>query len=210
MEIGILDIIVLLLILMGPLKPAIVFVTLTAKSDAKFRRRVALKTVVTATVVAVLFVLAGEFLLNAFHVSLPALKMAGGLILLLYALEMVIGGDSKKDDVKEDIEVSSDIAVFPLAMPLMATPQALVALTTVTASKPETSELLLIVGLIFGVMILNFFFLLGANKILGAIGPAALKVVSVIVGLLLAALAIQLMIWGLTDLGVLEALDAAH
>ena len=207
MDLGIVDLIILLLILMGPLKPAIVFVSLTANSDAKFRRTIAFRTVLTAGVVAILFVFAGEYLLNAFHVSLPALKMAGGLILLLYALEMVIGGDSKKED-SLNTEQSTNIAVYPLAMPLTATPQALVALTTFAASKPGTGDLLLIIGLIIALMVLNFLFFLGANKILGAIGPAALKVVSVIVGLLLAALAIQLMIWGLTDLGVLEELSA--
>ena len=207
MTIGLLDIFVILFITMGPLKPAIVFITLTARADAGFRRKVALKTVITATAVAILFALAGEFLLSAFHVSIPALKIAGGLILLLYALEMVIGGDKKNES--DDTELSPNIAVYPLAMPLMATPQALVAITTFTAADPDIKEMIMIVGLILVLMVFNFFFLVGAHKILKAIGPAALKVVAVVVGLLLSALAIQLVIWGLTDLGVLEALDAA-
>ncbi|WP_439183517.1 MarC family protein [Carboxylicivirga taeanensis] len=202
MTVGLLDVFMILFITMGPLKPAIVYVSLTAKADASFRRKVALRTVITATAVAVLFALAGEFLLSAFHVSVPALKMAGGLILLLYALDMVIGGDKKNDST--DTELSPNIAVYPLAMPLMATPQGLVAITTFTAADPDTSELIMVVGLILALMAFNFFFLLGAHKILKAVGPAALKVVSVVVGLLLAALAIQLMIWGLTDLGVIE------
>ena len=203
MTIGILDLLMILLITMGPLKPAIVYVTLTANSDASFRRKVALRTVITATVVAILFVLAGEFLLNAFHVSIPALKMAGGLILLLYALEMVIGGD-KKEVGNTDLEPSTNISVYPLALPLMATPQGLVAVTTFTAADPDISDMLLVIGMILVIMAFNFIFLLGAHKILKAIGPAALKVVSVVVGLLLAALAIQLVIWGLTDLGALQ------
>ena len=203
MTIGILDLLMILLITMGPLKPAIVYVTLTANSDASFRRKVALRTVITATVVAILFVLAGEFLLNAFHVSIPALKMAGGLILLLYALEMVIGGD-KKEVGNTDLEPSTNISVYPLALPLMATPQGLVAVTTFTAADPDISDMLLVIGMILVIMAFNFIFLLGAHKILKAIGPATLKVVSVVVGLLLAALAIQLVIWGLTDLGALQ------
>lgn len=205
MTIGILDIFLILFITMGPLKPSIVYVTLTAKADTAFRRKVALRTVITATAVAFLFALAGEFLLSAFHVSLPALKIAGGLILLLYALEMVIGGDKKNDS--NDAELSTNIAVYPLAMPLMATPQALVAITTFTAADPGIREMLMILGLILVLMVFNFFFLLGAHKILKVIGPAALKVVAVVVGLLLSALAIQLVIWGLTDLGVLEEIS---
>jgi len=207
MNFGIVDLLVIFLITLGPLKSAIVYVTLTADADAGLRRSIAIRTVLTATVVALLFVIAGEFLLDAFHISIPALKMAGGIILLLYALEMVIGSKSKEGS-KTDVELSPNIAVFPLAMPLMATPQGLVAIVTLTAAAPGTSEMVLMIGLILGIMAFNFIFLLGAHRILSAIGPAALKVVSVIVGLLLVALAIQLMIWGLTDLGVLQELPA--
>jgi multiple antibiotic resistance protein len=97
MDFGIVDLFVIFLITLGPLKSAIVYVTLTADADAAFRRRIAIRTVLTSTVVAILFVVAGEFLLDAFHVSIPALKMAGGLILVLYALEMVIGSKSQEE-----------------------------------------------------------------------------------------------------------------
>ena len=204
MSFGIADLFMIFLITMGPGKGAIVYVAMTAKSDAAFRRKVAIKTVTTATIVALLFALAGEALLNAFHVSYPALKIAGGLILMLFALEMVIGG--KSNDSADAGPVSEDIGVFPLAIPLMATPQGLVAVVTITATTPGTQELALVIGLILAVMAINFVFFLGAHRILGAIGPSALKVVSVVVGLLLVSLAVQLMIWGLTDLGALEAL----
>jgi multiple antibiotic resistance protein len=207
MDFGIADLLVIFLITLGPLKSAIVYVTLTADADAGFRRSIAIRTVLTATFVAILFVIAGEFLLDAFHVSIPALKMAGGLILMLFALELVLGSKSQEAP-KTDSAESTNIAVYPLAMPLMATPQGLVAIVTLTAAAPGTSELVLMIGLILGIMAFNFIFFLGAHRILSAIGPAALKVVSSIVGLLLVALAIQLMIWGLTDLGALQELPA--
>ena len=207
MNFGIVDLLVIFLITLGPLKSAIVYVTLTADADAGFKRSIAIRTVVVATVVSILFVIAGEFLLDAFHISIPALKLAGGLILVLYALEMVIGSKSQAG-AKTDSAASTNIAVFPLAMPLMATPQGLVAIVTLAAAAPGTSEMALMIGSILVILAFNFIFLLGAHKILSAIGPAALKVVSSIVGLLLVALAIQLMIWGLTDLGVLQELPA--
>lgn len=207
MSFGAFDLFMIFFITMGPLKSAVVYTTLTADADAGFRRRVAIKTVVTATVVAVLFVVAGEFMLKAFHVSIPALKLAGGLILVLFALGMVMGSESKEGDTT-GTAASTDIGVFPLALPLMATPQGLVAIVTVSAAMPGTQEMLLVIGLILAVMAFNFVFLLGAHRIFGLIGPAALSVVARIVGLLLVALAIQLMIWGLTDLGVLEKLPA--
>jgi multiple antibiotic resistance protein len=198
---------VIFLITLGPLKSAIVYVTLTADADAGLRRSIAIRTVLTATVVALLFVIAGEFLLDAFHISIPALKLGGGLILVLFALEMVLGSQSQEAP-KTDSAASTNIAVYPLAMPLMATPQGLVAIVTLTAAAPGTSEMVLMIGLILGIMTFNFVFFLGAHRILSAIGPAALKVVASIVGLLLVALAVQLMIWGLTDLGALQELPA--
>ena len=207
MNFGFYELFVIFLITLGPLKSAIVYVTLTADADAGFRRRIAIRTVLTATFVAILFVIAGEFLLDAFHISIPALKLGGGLILALFALEMVLGSKSQEAP-NTDLAASTNIAVYPLAMPLMVTPQGLVAIVTLTAAAPGTSEMVLMIGLILGIMTFNLIFLLGAQRILGAIGPAALKVVSVIVGILLVSLAIQLMIWGLTDLGVLQELPA--
>ena len=89
----------------------------------------------TATVVALLFVIAGEFLLDAFHVSMPALKLGGGLLLVLFALEMVLGSKSPEAP-KTALAASTNIAVYPLAMPLMVTPQGLVAIVTLTAGAP--------------------------------------------------------------------------
>ena len=207
MNFGFSELFLIFLITLGPLKSAIVYVTMTADADAGFRRRIAIRTVLVATIVSILFVVAGEYLLDVFHISIPALKFGGGIILMLYALEMVLGGKSE-EGTKSDVELSPNIAVFPLAMPLMATPHGLVAIVTLSAAAPGTSEMVYMIASILAVMAFNFVFLLGANKILGAIGPAALKVVSVIVGLLLVALGIQLMIWGLTDLGVIQELPA--
>jgi multiple antibiotic resistance protein len=207
MQLGALDILMIFLVTIGPLKASIVYTTLTANADPAFRRSVAIKTVVTSTVVAILFVVAGEFLLKVFHVSIPALKIAGGLILLLYALSMVMGDESNKSSHAGTVQ-STDIGIYPLAMPLMATPQGLVAIVTITATATSTNEVLLVAGLILGIMAFNFVFLLVAHRIIGLIGPSALQIVARIVGLLLVALAVQLMIWGLGDLGVLEKMPA--
>jgi multiple antibiotic resistance protein len=202
MQLGALDILMVFFVTIGPLKATVVYMALTADADSGFRRRVAIKTVVTATIVGILFVVAGEFLLKAFHISIPALKMAGGLILLLYALSMVIGDESNHGDHDNTAE-STDIGIYPLAMPLMATPQGIVAIVTITATATNINEVLLIVGLILAIMAFNFVILLAAHRIISLIGPSALQVVTRIVGLLLAALAVQLIIWGLGDLGVL-------
>jgi multiple antibiotic resistance protein len=134
MTFGIVDIATLLLVTVGPLKALIVFATLTARADADFRRQVAIRTVTVATIVTLVFVVAGNFFLQVFHISLPALKIAGGIILLLVALDMVMGG-SHEDESEKPKALSPDMAVFPLAMPMMATPQGLVAITVLVAAR---------------------------------------------------------------------------
>ncbi len=201
MELGIPDILMIFLVTIGPLKATIVYASLTATADAAFKREVAVKTVLTATIVCLLFVLAGEFLMAAFKVSLPALKIAGGVILLLYALGMVMGeGPSGEGGTAQ----STDIGITPLAMPLMATPQGIILITTITATTTTIGEVLIIIGLILGLMTFNFFFLLGADRIIRLLGVNALQIIERIVGLMLAALAVQLMMWGLVDLDLLK------
>lgn len=118
MPIGLTDIIVILLVTIGPLKALIVYATLVSGADATLRRQIAFRTVSVATIVAILFVVAGEFL-QVLHISLPALKIAGGIILLLFALGMVMGGHGDEDKPKA---VSLDMAVYPLKWPSIPSP----------------------------------------------------------------------------------------
>jgi multiple antibiotic resistance protein len=201
------DIFVILLITIGPLKAAIIYAKLTSKADSTFKRQVAFKTVMVAAIVCLVFVFGGHWLLRVFHISLPALKIAGGLILLLFALDMVMGGEKKGDE--GGTLPSADIAIYPLAMPLMATPQGLVAITTIGAAKDSISELIAMAMMVLVIMGLNLAILLSADRLLKKIG-GAIVVIGKVVGLLLAALAVQLMISSFRDLGLIAAAIAAH
>jgi multiple antibiotic resistance protein len=203
MNFGIADVIALLLVTIGPLKAAIVYATLTAGADKAVRRAIAFKTVTVAAIVILIFIVFGEFIFGIFHISLPALKLAGGLILLLFALGMVMGDDKKDSGLGGPLNTS--LAVYPLAMPLMATPQGIVAVVTLAAAKPEMSNLIILIAISLAIMGINLVILLSADKILGKGSGTALQLVGRIVGLLLAGLAMQLMIFGLTDLGLIKA-----
>jgi len=203
MPIGIVDIIVILLVTVGPLKALIVYATLTGGADAALRRQIAFKTVFTAAIIALLFVVAGEFFLQVLHTSLAALKIAGGIILLLFALHMVMGDESADPEGKPK-QVSLNIAVYPLAMPMMATPQGLVAITALTAGAENTGQVIAIAVIVAAIMVFNLICLLLADRIIKALGPSTLLIVAKIAGLLLCALAIQLMILGFSDLGIID------
>ena len=208
MQFGVIDIVTILLVTIGPLKALIVYATLTASADAEFRRKVAIKTVITATIVSLVFVLAGETLLKIFHVSLPALKIAGGIILLLLAIGMVRDG-GHGDEEEKPKALSLDIAVYPLAIPMMATPQGLVALTAITAAQPSLLWVGAVALMVLAIMALNLACLLSADRIIKAIGPSGLQIIAKVAGVLLTALAVQLMMLGFSDLGLIQA-DLVH
>jgi multiple antibiotic resistance protein len=92
-----------------------------------------------ASIVIIVFIVFGEFILRVFHISLAALKLAGGLILLLFALRMVMGEDQNPHEPEGS--VTDSIAIYPLAMPLMATPQGIVAVVTLAAARPGLSNM---------------------------------------------------------------------
>jgi multiple antibiotic resistance protein len=208
MQFGAVDIFTILLITIGPMKAMIVFAALTARADVAFRRKVAIRAVATATGIVLLFIVAGELLLQVFHVTLPALKIAGGIILLLVALHMVMGelGNEVKD-TGNDGQPSLNIAVYPIALPMLATPQGIVAIVALTAAATP-GQLVLIVVLSLAIMAFNLLVLLAAGRIVRVIGESGVQIMAKIAGILLAALAIQLMLLALQDLGVLER--AAH
>lgn len=201
MTLGLADIIAILLITIGPLKATIVYASLTAGADPALRRAIAFKTVIVATIVILLFIVFGEAILGLFHISLAALKLAGGLILLLFALGMVMGDDKKSHG--STVALTTSVAIYPLAMPLMATPQGIVAVVTLAAGRPGLANMLTLVVIALGIMALNLVILLSADKIFGKGGGGVMQVIARVVGLLLAGLAMQLMILGFTDLGLI-------
>lgn len=204
-----LDIFFGILITMGPLKVVLVYGETTRELSPKLRRSIAIKAVGVATIVGLLFIALGKFLLDLFHFSIAALTIAGGAILFIFAINMVLSGGGGDNHGAEDKDPTK-IAVFPLAIPLMATPIGIVYLTVLSVTFNEADVTLIIIGLIFLlVMLINLGILLGESKILKYIDPDAFGVAERILGILLAALAVQTIINGLRELGVLAA-QAGH
>lgn len=201
------EILVLLFVTIGPIRAALIYLGLTKSADVQLKRSIAIRTVMISTVICVMFAILGAVILSGLKVSVEALLIAGGAILFVFALQLVIGEEKQQPEGEEPPAPSIEIATFPLAVPLMASPHGLVAIVAIEATLSGMTEGLIFVVCIFAIMAFNLFFLLAADKIFARIPPAILKIFLRVVGLLLCALAVQLIIFGFDGLGLIPNPD---
>lgn len=193
---------VLFLVVVDPLGNAPVFAGLTRGGDASYRRRMAIKGVAIATAILFVFAFTGDWLLTALGITVPAFKVAGGLLLFLVALDMVFarhsGLRSTTPSEAEEARSRADISVFPLAFPLLAGPAALTTiLLTVGEARGTPALFFAMLGVLAAVMVLTLACLLAAGHLMKVMGETGANVVDRLLGVLLAALAAQFVIDGL-------------
>jgi multiple antibiotic resistance protein len=178
---------VTLLVITDPPGTVPIFLALTGKLPARERNRAAWEAAALALGVIVVFAVAGQRLLNYLNVELPALQGAGGLLLILVALELLTG---KTDEATN--QGTTNVALVPLGTPLLAGPGAIVATMLFVRNAHRVSEYLEIAGAVLLVMLIVWLALRFSGVIVRILRPAGIEVVSRIAGLLLAAIAVQL------------------
>lgn len=190
-----------LVVVVDPVGVAALFAALTfADSDAQ-RRRTALKGTALASAILVLFTLAGGPLLHALGISVPAFRIAGGVLLLLLSIDMVLARDSglRSTTLRENEEAATrqDISVFPIAIPLIAGPGALASMLLLSGQGPGgATSVAAVLAVLLVVMALTLVALLTASRLMRVIGVTGAGVISRVLGILLAALAVQFVLDG--------------
>lgn len=186
---------------------AFIFAALTKDNTPAQRRIFATRGVLVALAILLFFAVLGNAILDLFGITIPALRTAGGILLLLIAIDMVFarhsGGTGTTDEEEVEARQSHDISVFPLAMPLMAGPGAISAVILLTTGAQSDLEFWLVLAAIVVIMALCWLTLLIAIPIQRLLGLTGLSVVSRIVGILLAALAVQFVFDGISASGLL-------
>ena len=193
---------VTLFVTIGPVETAVVFASLTAGIHRAQRRSLALRSVTIAGCVLLLFAVAGSVVLSLLHISLPAFRVAGGLLLFLQALTLTFsspGLSSLNESEKRDAEQPGDIAVFPLAFPLIAGPGSLSAAVLVMGRTAGWIEAIGVVAMIFACLFLTFGAMRAAERLVAVLGRTGADVVSRVSGILLAGLAVQFVFDGLGE-----------
>jgi multiple antibiotic resistance protein len=180
-----------------PIGNVAIFAGLTASLTRAERRRTALRASVYAAVILVVAVVAGQIILDAIGIHLHSLKVAGGIILFLFGLQMLFG---RLDAEPKTPEPGRDLAVFPLAVPSIAGPGAMMAVILLTdndvytvAEQAQTGVVLLVV------LLLTYILLLFSDAILRIIGRQGAAILVRVMGIILCSLAVEIV---LTTLGV--------
>lgn len=191
----------------GPQDIAALFAALTAGNTAAKRRAIALKATLIAAGILFFFALFGDALLGLFGITLPALRTAGGILLLLIAIDLVFarhsGGTSTTSEENEEAVTKPDISVFPLATPLIAGPGSIGAVVLLIANtEGDRVQYAAVLAAIAAILLLTFLLMLIAVQLQKLLGVTGAHVVSRIVGVLLAALAVQFIFDGLGASGL--------
>lgn len=191
-----------LFVIIDPIGVVPVFVALTKGDSEEQKRAIALRATIISAIVLMTFAFIGDFILDTLKISEPSFRIAGGVLLLLTAIDMVVakhsGISSATVAEQEEAKQRQDISVFPLAIPLIAGPGGLVSIV-ILMREVEKSFLtqLSLMGVLMVVVALTYICLVLSGAISRFLGVTGANVLGRVFGIILAALAIQFVIDGL-------------
>lgn len=200
----VIDTFLLLLIGIGPKIALVPFVEATAEIDAATKALIVRRMLVTAGVVAVILVGLGELLTRLLHFSTGSLSIAGGIILVIIAVTMVLGSDDPQHAASVQARDPMRLAVFPLAIPYLLNPAGIVTLVTLSAEADSAAVFAMVLGVLAVVLAIDVVVFRGANRVSDHLDESRMLVTEKIFGVLLAALAVQLMLDGLDSVGIVH------
>lgn len=190
-----------LAVIIDPPGCAPIFASLTSGTTAAHRRSMAIRSVTVAWFILVFFALLGESLLDTLGISLSAFRLAGGIMLFIIALEMVFEKRTERREVRareiEGTPEGEDIAVFPMAIPMIAGPGSIATIMLLSARADGFVEGAVVFGAMTLVILLTLAALLAAGPLMKLIGAKLEAMITRILGVILAALAAQFVLDGL-------------
>ena len=202
---GAIDTFLVLLIGIGPKLALVPFLEITASIDPGVKQQVLRKMLTTAAAVAVVLMVLGELLRSLLHFTIGSLSIAGGLILLVLAVWMVLGppsSDSHRTAGKDPLQ----LAQFPLAVPYLLNPVGIVGLMTISAEAKSFSVFAAELGILAFVLLIDVVVFRWANRIGEKLDENRMLVTEKVFGFLIAAIAVQLVLDGLVQTGIIASI----
>lgn len=190
-----------LLVIIDPPGCAPIFASLTAGTDARHRRSMAIRSCLVAWCILLFFALLGEQLLSHMGISLSAFRLAGGIMLFMIALDMVFERRTeRREERAEEIKgtpEADDISVFPMAIPMITGPGSIASIMLLNSRADGLVESLVVLGAMTAVILITLLALLAAGPLMKFVGPKLEAMITRILGVILAALATQFVLDGL-------------
>lgn len=187
---------VFLIAVIDPVGSIPVFIAVTRGYEEREKWSVAVRATVVAAAILMFFIFVGEFLLDAINVPLSAFQIAGGIVLFLFALTMIFG-ESKPDEEIKMMSSGKDTAIFPMAVPSIASPGAMMAVVILTENKRYTlMDQMVTTTVMLVVLLITFGLLVLARFVHRWIGDSGASIVSRVMGLILASVAVDAVLEG--------------
>ncbi|HOV52569.1 MAG TPA: NAAT family transporter [Methanothrix sp.] len=190
-------------VIVNPIEATMIFVTLTADMNALEKSHVYRRTTLVAFSLAILFSIAGEFVLRIFGITVDSLRVAGGILLFLVAIDMLRGVRQQKKVTEAELRDANqreDVSVFPLAIPLLTGPGAITTVVVLMGAASTIAEKALVLLAIVLTFLITFFVLRFSEYIDHALGVTGIMVLTRIMGLILGAVAVNFVAIGAWNL----------
>ncbi|WP_286240040.1 MarC family protein [Neptuniibacter halophilus] len=188
---------VLLWAVIDPIGTVPVFLAVTRRHKPEELKKIAIQAILFAASVLIFFIIAGQFLLEAMGVSLIAFQISGGLVLFVFAFNMIFG-ESKPEEELRIVKSGSDTAIFPLAVPAIAGPGAMMAVVLLTDNhRFDLIHQVTTTGILIAILLIQLLLLLLAPRIGKLIGESGASLISRVMGIILAAVAMNSVLLGL-------------
>ena len=199
---GLETVFVLLFVTLGPIKIVGPFAQLTRDTDEAQMKRIAVRAFVIAVIAVIVGGFVGEVLIEAWKISVSALTLAGGIIFLLVGLSLVLEQYQPAHGAPPPLPEAPMAAALRLAFPTVVTPYGIAAVIALLVNSPDAARTASILAILIGVMVLNLLLMLYVRRIMGGVTVIALQIFGAVLGVLQVALAVQFILRGLHELGV--------
>ena len=194
-------------VLVDPIAAIPTFLIMTSGADLADRQRMARRAAWTCFLVLSAFAAAGSMIFRLFGITLPAFKIAGGVILLLIGLDMLQARRSPTKETppetKEGAE-KEDVGIIPLGVPMLAGPGSISTVMVLMSGAPAFWYVIPILVAITITSFASFWILSGADRVRGYLGETGIRILTRMMGLLLTAIAVQFILSGLGDIGLVK------
>ncbi|MGJ8673181.1 MarC family protein [Rubritalea sp.] len=182
--------------IMNPVANTAVFIGLTGEDSEAEKRQIARKALFMTFCIVTAFALLGNMIFHMFGITLPALRVTGGILVFFIGYKMLNGESSKMHKQQGDNQTADDVAISPLAMPILAGPGT-IATAINFSSKGGWSATLITIAMFSLLCVVTFFFFVGGQKIVSTLGKGGLNIVTRLMGLILAVIGVQMLIEGI-------------